>query len=827
MTSFDGALAASAAPLALLQAALMLVDERVFHRERALGQWESWSHVADSAAFAAALAPAALLAPTQGAALAYAALALASTALVTKDEWIHARECGGTEQWLHALLFALHPCVLIAIGASWARGEGGLLRAGLPVAVAGYSFYQWRYWIGGRRFRRETLPLVDNEFYDELGERWHEGDVHAIALLRAETPTRLAYVRGALARAGLAAGARILDVGCGGGFLSNPLAGDGYRVKGVDRSAPSLEAARTRVPAGADAAYAVGDALALAEPGASYDAVLMMDLLEHLDEPARAVAEAARALKPGGLLIFHTFNRTPEAWLLAVKGIGFVTREGPSNVHSYRMFVTPAELEAAGRACGLEPLDLTGIRPVLDAAFASSLLRRRVHPDFAFALTRSTRVGYLGCLRKTLAAALALLLAAAAAPARAAGPSHRFALGPEEVRTLDSGALAERLVARIHDECDLAGAPASGEKALGDDYALVLMVPTRLLDSIVRGGFLNQHQTRTTGGHHRESDRFEAEQELAMLRLPFDRKGLELLPKYAVLDVKKESLGTFRLPTQYGAAAVVFKPAIAARATWTYADSLDYSRKTGRFDAGGAANPVLAHTFLYERKNDDPNRCGNYCEAQIWGPLTLNDAAYVMIQSSEAISDAVAESGLPVYDYSVPDSTSAIVDSSRTAQYVRGALRLAGTPARRRREADVEPMGEAALIEAVGKASPEIDVEGGFSPRQRLIGELAARVMSPAVAAALEKEFSSDDAQTRSLALYGLSELPWTDFKPRLLEGLRAPNGPLLISAVAFSAEHRDDADVAARLDALRRGPRSDASEWLERLDKVRLCDPR
>lgn len=83
------------------------------------------------------------------------------------------------------------------------------------------------------------------------------------------------------------------------------------------------------------------------EPDASYDAVLMMDVIEHLERPAAAVAEAARALKSGGVLLFHTFNRTVAAWLLAVKGIGFVTREGPSNVHSYGMFVTPAELEAA------------------------------------------------------------------------------------------------------------------------------------------------------------------------------------------------------------------------------------------------------------------------------------------------------------------------------------------------------------------------------------------------------------------------------------------------------------------------------------------------
>ena len=388
--------------LAALQGVLMLVDEGVFHRERGLGAWESWGHVADSAFFALALAPAALAEPSRAALALYAVLGLASTLLVTKDEWIHARECGGAEQWLHALLFALHPCVLIAVGLSWTRGEGAALRASLPVVVAGWSFFQWRHWIAGRRYRAEAAAaLIDNAFYDRLGSQWHEGDgAHAIDLLRAETPVRLAYVRGALARAGVRGGDRVLDVGCGGGLLANPLAGLGFRVKGVDRSASSLDAARSRVPAGADASFAVGDALALGEPLEHYDAVLMMDLLEHVEDPAKALAEAARVLRPGGVLVFNTFNRTPESWLLAVKGIGFVTREGPHNVHAYEMFITPAELEAAGRRCGLGRFDATGIRPRFDGAFVSSLLKRRVHPGFSFTLTSSTRVGYVGCFTK-------------------------------------------------------------------------------------------------------------------------------------------------------------------------------------------------------------------------------------------------------------------------------------------------------------------------------------------------------------------------------------------------------------------------------------------
>jgi hypothetical protein len=140
--------------VAAAQAGLMAVDEWAFHRDRGLGRWESWGHAADSLVFAAALAPAALLAPSPRALALFAAGAAVSTLAVTKDEWVHARECGGGEQWLHAVLFVLHPCVFAAVGLLWARGEAPLLRAGLPLAALAWAAYQWAYWVGGRRFRR-------------------------------------------------------------------------------------------------------------------------------------------------------------------------------------------------------------------------------------------------------------------------------------------------------------------------------------------------------------------------------------------------------------------------------------------------------------------------------------------------------------------------------------------------------------------------------------------------------------------------------------------------------------------------------------------------
>jgi hypothetical protein len=384
---------------------------------------------------------------------------------------------------------------------------------------------------------------------------------------------------------------------------------------------------------------------------------------------------------------------------------------------------------------------------------------------------------------------------------------HRFYIAPDEIRTLDSRTLAKLLVERIHRECDLADAPPSGDKVLGDDAALIMMVPARHFDAIARNGFLNQHQTHTTGGDHREHDRYEAEQELAMLRLPFGMSGWELLPKYAVLDVQKMGLETFRLPTQYGGVAVVFKKEVFERATWTYADSLDYSQKSGRFDAGGANNPVLARTFLYERKKEDHNHCGNYCEAQIWGKLTLNDVAYAMVRDSDTVPGVLAWAGVPVYSYSVPDSSNVVVDGGRTAQYVRGALRV------------VVPTAPPPLHDEAVSG----DDSGGPDSLQ-VVGVFSEAPMKPKLALMYEKNFVTGDDETRAIALFVLSQLPWDEFKPRLLKGLDAAPGPLLITAVAFAADHRNDADVSAKLEKLRRAPASKASEWVERLDKKHLC---
>jgi 2-polyprenyl-6-hydroxyphenyl methylase/3-demethylubiquinone-9 3-methyltransferase len=170
------------------------------------------------------------------------------------------------------------------------------------------------------------------------------------------------------------AGLSVLDVGCGGGLMSEALARDGARVVGLDASAGNIGAARRH--AAQDPAlqarldYRHGEPATALAPGERFDLVLVLEVVEHVDDVPAFLGQVAAAVAPGGLLVASTINRTWRSALLAIVMAEWVLRLLPRGTHRWRQFVPPAELEAAARAAGLQPRERLGMRylPLLHRA---------------------------------------------------------------------------------------------------------------------------------------------------------------------------------------------------------------------------------------------------------------------------------------------------------------------------------------------------------------------------------------------------------------------------------------------------------------------------
>ena len=241
---------------------------------------------------------------------------------------------------------------------------------------------------------------VNNGIYDELGMRWYEAQDDPVALLRAEARHRNPWIA---ARIQDHLGTRpqhVLDVGCGAGFLANDLSQRGHLVVGVDLAQDALAEARGHDASGR-VFYQRGDALALPFWNERFDVVCAMDLLEHVEAPARVIAEAARVLKPGGLLFFHTFDRTVWSWLIVVKGVEWFVKHTPKDMHVHRLFIRPAELEAMARDVGLDVVEVVGSRPRVDRSLWKLAWTGVVPEELSFTDTPSTALGYTGLARKT------------------------------------------------------------------------------------------------------------------------------------------------------------------------------------------------------------------------------------------------------------------------------------------------------------------------------------------------------------------------------------------------------------------------------------------
>ncbi|MGF1447430.1 MAG: bifunctional 2-polyprenyl-6-hydroxyphenol methylase/3-demethylubiquinol 3-O-methyltransferase UbiG [Pikeienuella sp.] len=156
-------------------------------------------------------------------------------------------------------------------------------------------------------------------------------------------------------------GLSLVDIGCGGGLLSEPMARLGAGVTGIDPAARNIPVARLHAEqSGLEIDYRVATAEQLVDEGACFDVVLNMEVVEHVADPAAYMRACADLLAPGGVMITSTVNRTAKSFALAIVGAEYVLRWLPRGTHEWRKFVTPDELSDMMAAAGLAQLDATG-----------------------------------------------------------------------------------------------------------------------------------------------------------------------------------------------------------------------------------------------------------------------------------------------------------------------------------------------------------------------------------------------------------------------------------------------------------------------------------
>lgn len=238
--------------------------------------------------------------------------------------------------------------------------------------------------------------VINNDFYDTLGDKWYTAYDHPVALLRAENDSRVEWIVKEMEK-WIEGHAKILDIGCGAGLLSNALAERGYDVTGIDISKPSLEIAKRYNTAQNKVLYLCGNAYELPFVEGTFNVVCATDLLEHVENPRRVVEEASRVLSQDGLFFFHTFNRNFLSKLIVIKGVDWFVRNAPKNMHVFDLFIKPEELKSMLQEYNLETVGMKGLVPkVFSAAFIKLIFTRKVPKDFKFVFNNSLLTGYCG-----------------------------------------------------------------------------------------------------------------------------------------------------------------------------------------------------------------------------------------------------------------------------------------------------------------------------------------------------------------------------------------------------------------------------------------------
>ena len=246
---------------------------------------------------------------------------------------------------------------------------------------------------------RAAPSLISGEVarFEALGDAWWDPDgpmapLHRLSPIRVKWARDLIVAHDKRERSAGAPleGVDLLDLGCGAGLFAEPMARLGASVLGVDPSAGSIESARRHAEeTGATATYRAATVEDLIAEPQRFDVVSAMEVVEHVADPAGFVAAAASLIKPGGLFLASTLNRTLRSFAFAIIGAEYLLRWLPLGTHRWGQFVTPEEFFAAARAAGLKPAQTSGI--VYDPLRAHWRLSADLGVNYLFAARKRAR----------------------------------------------------------------------------------------------------------------------------------------------------------------------------------------------------------------------------------------------------------------------------------------------------------------------------------------------------------------------------------------------------------------------------------------------------
>ncbi len=250
---------------------------------------------------------------------------------------------------------------------------------------------------------------INNQIYDAAARGWWDETsfLHAMGVLL--NPVRVSYFTEVISRNIVSRNVRILDVGCGGGSLAEEFSRHGHQVTGIDISSASIDQAREHAKTvGLHIEYLVASGDNLPFPDAQFDVVSCCEVLEHVRNPGEIVQECSRILRPGGVFLFATPNRTVLTWLGLVKLVQDwkLTAVSPPDMHLHHMFIRPDEMTWLLSQADIKCAEVTGVRPGIAGSWRRLLilpglrLGFMTYSDSARLLrlgrTRTTALAYMG-----------------------------------------------------------------------------------------------------------------------------------------------------------------------------------------------------------------------------------------------------------------------------------------------------------------------------------------------------------------------------------------------------------------------------------------------